>query len=313
MSKSVWEWLEIEPTQDISAIKSAYAQQVKKYHPEDTPEEFKELQKAYKSAVKLAKMQKSESESESAVWKEVKLENIEQETLKNEPESTIQPAVKHDKNTFDYREAQEESLSEQFFRELENLTMYPYTCNNLEVWKYFFEKEQYQMLYSDADICKKIQDKICSLWGYKRQTLLFFEDWLTKKGTCSFQENKKWKKKKSWIRNIHIVSHKSVTLRPQMQLQKILENQTSSVEEYTEMYLEYAQQNYDMVYKNYHSNKTAFVFFRIGAVVMILFFGMTIMVNVELAQEKKQQSEQQYNQEYIDSLEESVEIQKTGQ
>ena len=38
MNKSIWEWLEIEPTGEISEIRAAYARQVKKYHPEDTPD-----------------------------------------------------------------------------------------------------------------------------------------------------------------------------------------------------------------------------------------------------------------------------------
>lgn len=286
MNKSVWEWLEIEPTQDISEIKSAYAKQGKVYHPEDKPEEFKELQKAYKSAVKLAKMSKN-------VSKPTGFEETKPET---------------EKQVFDFRETRENSLSEQFFRELENLTMYPYTRNNLEVWEYFLGKEQYQTLYSDADMCRKIQDKICSMWGYKRETLLFFEDWLIQKGICSFHENKKWKKKKSWIRNIHIVSYKNVTLRPQMDLNKILENQAFSVKEYTELYLAYAEQNYDSIHKNYHSNRIAFLFFRIGFVIFILMMIMAISVNIDLANEKKQ--EQQYNQEYIDSLKKSVSIEK---
>lgn len=46
MNKSIWEWLEIEPTGEISEIRAAYARQVKKYHPEVTPEEFEHAQKA---------------------------------------------------------------------------------------------------------------------------------------------------------------------------------------------------------------------------------------------------------------------------
>lgn len=325
MNKSVWEWLEIEPTQDISAIKSAYAKQVKVYHPEDKPEEFKELQKAYKSAVKLARLQKSESVT--AVLKETNLENaednIEQEVLQNEQETEKQASEimeqenvadglkiqEEEKETFDFGETQGNRLSEQFFRELENLTMYPYTRNNLAVWEYFLEKEKYQPLYSDADMCQKIQDKICSMWGYNRKTLLFWEDWLTKKGTCSFTENKKWKKKKSWIRNIHIISFKTVTLRPQLDLNKILENQASCVEYYTELYLAYAEQKQDIIYKYYRSNKRAFIGFTIGAICMIVILSIAIKVNIDLAEEK--QSEKQYNQEYIESLKESVNIQKS--
>lgn len=111
MNKSVWEWLEIEPTQDISAIKSAYAKQVKVYHPEDKPEEFKELQKAYKSAVKLARLQKSESVT--VVLKETNLENtednIEQEVLQNEQETVKQASeIMEQENVADGLKIQEE-------------------------------------------------------------------------------------------------------------------------------------------------------------------------------------------------------------
>ena len=50
-----WKWLGIEPTKDLKAIKTAYANMSKKYHPEEYPEEFKKLQDAYKAAVKFAK------------------------------------------------------------------------------------------------------------------------------------------------------------------------------------------------------------------------------------------------------------------
>lgn len=55
MGKSIWDWLETEPTTDIEAIKAAYAQGAKKYHPTEHPEEFKQLRDAYKMAIKIAK------------------------------------------------------------------------------------------------------------------------------------------------------------------------------------------------------------------------------------------------------------------
>ena len=55
MGKSVWEWLEIEPTTDINIIKAAYAEASKKYHPAEHPDEFKQLRECYKSAIKIAK------------------------------------------------------------------------------------------------------------------------------------------------------------------------------------------------------------------------------------------------------------------
>ncbi len=56
-SANQWSILGIEVTTDISKIKAAYAKKAKLVHPEEYPEEFQELQKAYKSAIKYAKLQ----------------------------------------------------------------------------------------------------------------------------------------------------------------------------------------------------------------------------------------------------------------
>lgn len=50
----VFEILEIEPTYDTKKIKKAYANLVKKYHPEEFPEKWKEIRAAYKTALGLA-------------------------------------------------------------------------------------------------------------------------------------------------------------------------------------------------------------------------------------------------------------------
>lgn len=55
MAKTPWQVLGLSgPTTDKKAIKRAYAQQVKLYHPEDHPEEFQALQAAYQEALKRA-------------------------------------------------------------------------------------------------------------------------------------------------------------------------------------------------------------------------------------------------------------------
>lgn len=54
MQRTIWEWLGIERTTDKSRIKKAYAEQAKKYHPEEFPEEAQELRKAYKAAMAWA-------------------------------------------------------------------------------------------------------------------------------------------------------------------------------------------------------------------------------------------------------------------
>ncbi|WP_314692109.1 DnaJ domain-containing protein [Abiotrophia defectiva] len=55
MAKTPWQVLGLSgPTADKKAIKRAYAQQVKLYHPEEHPEEFQALQAAYQEALKRA-------------------------------------------------------------------------------------------------------------------------------------------------------------------------------------------------------------------------------------------------------------------
>ena len=54
MNRTMWDWLDIEATKDKRLIKKAYAEQSKKYHPEDAPEEAKQLRNAYKMALAYA-------------------------------------------------------------------------------------------------------------------------------------------------------------------------------------------------------------------------------------------------------------------
>ena len=46
-----WSILGIQPTNNLKDIKRAYAKQSKVYHPEDDPENFQRLQKAYQEAL----------------------------------------------------------------------------------------------------------------------------------------------------------------------------------------------------------------------------------------------------------------------
>lgn len=65
MSRTIWEWLEIEETTDRSLIRKAYARQAAKYHPEEAPEEAQQLREAYKKALALADRKAKSSASET--------------------------------------------------------------------------------------------------------------------------------------------------------------------------------------------------------------------------------------------------------
>ncbi|WP_026651091.1 J domain-containing protein [Butyrivibrio proteoclasticus] len=64
MNKSIWQWLEIEPTNDEAEIKKAYSEMCKKYHPVEFPEEFQQLRDSYKQALRIAKRRKAQTARE---------------------------------------------------------------------------------------------------------------------------------------------------------------------------------------------------------------------------------------------------------
>ena len=71
-----WKVLGIEPTSDKKEIKKAYARLLKQYHPEENPEEFKQIQEAYQQCLH------PDQEIESVSYKQ----NIEiKQDIKTEP------------------------------------------------------------------------------------------------------------------------------------------------------------------------------------------------------------------------------------
>ena len=57
---NLWSILEIDPTDDVSIIKKAYAKKLKIHHPEEDPKGYQELRHAYDSALNHAKFMKKD-------------------------------------------------------------------------------------------------------------------------------------------------------------------------------------------------------------------------------------------------------------
>ena len=81
-----WEVLGIEPTKDKKEIKKAYARLLKQYHPEENPEEFKQIQAAYQQCLH------PDQEIESVSYKqEERTKNMEVEPISIREEDEIVP------------------------------------------------------------------------------------------------------------------------------------------------------------------------------------------------------------------------------
>jgi DnaJ-class molecular chaperone len=60
MLGDIWHVLGIEPTEDLRAIKRAYARKVKENNPEDAPEQFQAIRNAYEIALSYADRETAE-------------------------------------------------------------------------------------------------------------------------------------------------------------------------------------------------------------------------------------------------------------
>ena len=63
---NIWDVLKIEQTKDKDALKKAYRMRLSSVNPEDDPEGFMELRKAYEEAVRLADQEETTEPSETS-------------------------------------------------------------------------------------------------------------------------------------------------------------------------------------------------------------------------------------------------------
>ncbi|WP_019535064.1 J domain-containing protein [Paenibacillus ginsengihumi] len=83
----IWKILGIDPTEDQSQIRKAYARMLKKYHPEDDPEGYQRLREAFDEAMRLAKQGLVFFDDDDDDYDEDKeLEENEDETVDDEEE-----------------------------------------------------------------------------------------------------------------------------------------------------------------------------------------------------------------------------------
>lgn len=116
MSENVFQILEIEPTNDKKEIRKAYAGLVKRYHPEEFPEEWKKIHDAYEQALKMAEHVQPPIPAEPPVKIEVsepsvKIEVLEPPAQEKEPEAEF-PEITSESKDERAPEATEEKSDE---------------------------------------------------------------------------------------------------------------------------------------------------------------------------------------------------------
>lgn len=219
--KSVWEVLGIERTTDVKQIKQAYAAKAKEWHPEEHPQEYQMLQKAYKSAIQAAKMQ-----SPGDIYVETSNPDWPQETekiLQNtdaEPEEIIKEpmtqgtAIERD-NKLNFGEVQKKHTKEvrdRFFREFRYIVWNPYLKDNFIVWRSFLGNPEYQELFLEKEFPEEFLYAVSSYSYWNEEVLGFFEERLETLSKNSSYNKDLWKKIRSSHRLENLLSVEGVTL-----------------------------------------------------------------------------------------------------
>lgn len=248
---TIWEQLEISPTKDIAAIRSAYAARAKELHPEEHPEEFQELQKAYKAAVKYAKSGVAVVEfTKEDLAVHIEAERPEQIQLEAQREVDGETEIQRETDTemdvrkemgeatkeedgdieqtfeYDYQEIREETASDQFFQEFFYIAWNPWLLNNRICWDLFLRRPQYKILFEDRNFRKNLVMTMCMISGWHRNTIQYFDGFLKsfqKEGEGKAETEYflwKWKKNRLWNKGF-VTTEKWIT-KEQKELQDIL-------------------------------------------------------------------------------------------
>lgn len=144
---NIWDILGIEYTQDVVAIRKAYMKKSKEIHPEEHPEEFMDLQKAYKQAVRMAKQHK-------AVLLDKTMEVLdEEETVKEAFTEFVEESSvnRYDFSMIKHENSMNQKLADEFFWQFQQIYNCFYLRNKVQAWKYIMENRQFEELFEQAD------------------------------------------------------------------------------------------------------------------------------------------------------------------
>lgn len=173
----MWEILGIAPTNDIRAIKAAYAKLAKKNNPEENPEEFRRIYDAYKAACEFAKHHKDVPEDELAEsWalsgRFERYENIvvidhakisKMKARIDERKRAAERTEEYDFGSVDTvaeHNTYPEFLKDKFLRTIGMIVNSESDRNSISAWRWLFEKDDFGYVADDPDFRAKVMKLI---------------------------------------------------------------------------------------------------------------------------------------------------------
>lgn len=176
----IWERLGIEPTTDLSVIRTAYAARAKQCHPEENPEEFQALQRAYKTAAQYAKRNKvvSGRRQQEITGNMLPLWDFKTNAPVSSAEQADETPAQGQETVFDFSGIDTYGDKERFFRQFDLIARNPCIKNKINVWNVFLNQPVFTSFFWDNGFRTNFVRTLCSLSGWQRETILFFDRYL---------------------------------------------------------------------------------------------------------------------------------------
>ena len=212
---NIWEILGIEQTTDLVAIKQAYAKKAKQYHPEEHPEEFQRLQKAFRMAEKYARAQRNtegqrtftseyisrpemymaqepqrkeqpkkletpkrqEPPKQSESPKQQKSFTRQEQEQWKEPKQQVQVKTSLEEE-YDYNVIDQMENAEKFFREAAFIMKSQRLRNSISCWEILFGKKEYADILRIVIVRQRFLSLVEYQPGLNRKVLRYFENLL---------------------------------------------------------------------------------------------------------------------------------------
>lgn len=178
-----WEILGIEQTTELTVIKKAYAALAAKYHPEENPEEFQRIRKAYKEAVSFAKKsyKKQETHDEKGENSQtgegyIIIDDVKAGQTENHLEKFQQDVLENQKEEeFNFDDILYEDFKEKFIRDFSLIARNPFLKNNIKCWEYYFNKNMQQTWRKNKIFFERLEEEMCKYPGWMKYTISYFE------------------------------------------------------------------------------------------------------------------------------------------
>lgn len=201
---NIWKILGIEPTTDKKAIRKAYAAKTKEIHPEEKPEEFKQLHEAYQAALGYAEYVRQVEQSGGSITsfyntaesvaedtgesadgnkKEEMAESAEESVEADTAETAREDEISEEPGQEDLRAYFEESQEKHGQQAAVFLSHWkafhgPYHDEEaMEWWKAYLSSEEFQNIRYHAKVLETLADEIDDkcFYGIDEVKMLFWE------------------------------------------------------------------------------------------------------------------------------------------